>query len=99
MIYKDLLEFRNELDVIDNELVQLLLKRFEISSKVGELKRRVGNDYFDPLREREILNRITNKVDDNLVEIFENIFYTILDGSKYVQKISDKEMIKWQIQE
>lgn len=78
-------DLRKKLDVLDKELVALILERYEISARIGETKREIGMDYYDPAREREILEKIAGMVDDDLVEVFERIFTAIFDGSKHIQ--------------
>lgn len=48
----DLKELRDEIDVIDNEIVRLFEKRMEICAKVAEYKIETGKQVFD--REREV---------------------------------------------
>ena len=54
-----LLELRNTLDNIDNELLTLLNKRMQTVHKVGELKAKSGGAIYRPEREKAIINRLT----------------------------------------
>jgi chorismate mutase/prephenate dehydratase len=54
-----LLELRNTLDNIDNELLTLLNKRMKTVHKVGELKAQSGGAIYRPEREKSIINRLT----------------------------------------
>ena len=81
----DLQILRQQLDSIDRKLVDLILGRYEIAARIGIIKRDIGMEYYDPAREREILEKITGMVDDDLVEVFERIFTAIFDGSKHIQ--------------
>lgn len=53
-----LLELRNTLDSIDNEVLTLLNKRMQIVHKVGELKAKSGGSIYRPEREQAIINRL-----------------------------------------
>ena len=53
-----LLELRNTLDNIDNELLTLLNKRMKTVHKVGELKAKSGGAIYRPEREQAIIQRL-----------------------------------------
>jgi chorismate mutase/prephenate dehydratase len=53
-----LLELRNILDSVDNEILTLLNKRMQTVHKVGELKAKSGGAIYRPERENEIINRL-----------------------------------------
>ena len=53
-----LLELRNTLDSIDDELLTLLNKRMKTVHKVGELKAQSGGSIYRPEREKSIINRL-----------------------------------------
>jgi len=54
----DLLELRNEIDQIDNELVRLFCQRMEVSAKVADYKKAQNLPIYHPGREREILQKV-----------------------------------------
>lgn len=49
----DLQECRNEIDMIDNEILQLFEKRMQVSEKVAKYKIATGKKVLDPERERQ----------------------------------------------
>jgi len=53
--------FREEIDRIDDEIQDLLMRRTNIASNVGKTKRNVGSVAYRPAREMEILRRLTNR--------------------------------------
>ena len=55
-----LLELRNTLDTIDDELLTLLNKRMQIVHKVGDLKAKSGGAIYRPEREKAIISRLTD---------------------------------------
>ena len=50
--------FRDRLDTIDGQLVQLLAERFEVTAQVGAVKRDSGLPPQDPAREAAQMERI-----------------------------------------
>ncbi len=54
----DLNDLRNQLDSIDNQIVELLSKRFEVTQKVGEHKRDNNLPAIDLAREALQFERI-----------------------------------------
>jgi chorismate mutase len=57
---KALLQLRESIDQIDDELLAILARRFEITARVGQLKAEHGLDSVDPVREQEKLQRLHN---------------------------------------
>ena len=50
-------EIRVEIDSIDNQIVELLCKRMDMSKKVAEYKIKVGKKVFDGAREKAVLDK------------------------------------------
>ena len=74
----DLKKIREEIDLVDTEIITLLEKRFEIVNKLKDLK--LKKDVTDENREEEILNKISSN-------IIKNIYLEIFKNSKEIQKI------------
>ena len=55
-----LLQLRRQIDRLDRQLLRLLNQRARVGLAVGRLKKRRGLKLFDPVREREILARLTS---------------------------------------
>ncbi len=90
----DLNEIRKNIDIIDKEITQLLLQRYDQSVAVGEYKRESKDDIYKPQREREILERIADIPDRERGEYLKGIFKKIMEHSRRVQYgIADKEDI------
>ncbi|NWF66886.1 MAG: prephenate dehydratase [Campylobacterales bacterium] len=53
-----LVDLRNEIDLIDNTILELLNKRMGVVKRVGELKHTTNQPIYRPERERDILNRL-----------------------------------------
>lgn len=52
-------ELREQIDIIDNEILKLLNKRMEIVKRVGELKNSSNTPIYRPEREKEIIERLS----------------------------------------
>lgn len=50
--------FRDEIDAIDNQLVELLARRYEVVSRVAEVKREHGIDPILPDRVQAVKDRV-----------------------------------------
>ena len=75
---ESLQELREQLDMIDTQIVDLYQKRMDICSKVGDYKITVGRKVFDKQREKEKLASVTAEVTNDfykkgLTELFEQI--------------------------
>ena len=60
--------YREQMDAIDRELLQLLSKRMQIAREIGELKREKGMMVFQPLRYNEIMERYVKFCSDGKLE-------------------------------
>jgi len=54
----ELRELRDQVDRIDTSIVRLLKERFEISRRIGAVKKKAKIEVYDPQRESEILSNI-----------------------------------------
>ncbi len=75
---RDLLELRNEIDAIDNEIVALYEKRMGISEQVANYKIATGKKVFDKERENQKLESLGAKASSDftrhgIMELFEQI--------------------------
>ena len=88
----ELSEIRNKIDVLDDELVKIFLERMRLSSLVAEEKSKTGKAVFDPQREKEIINKLTENLDDEMSEYVTELYNSIFEMSKKRQnKIISKE--------
>ena len=80
----ELEKLRSEINRIDNNLLDLLSNRMEISVKVGEYKKKNNMQVFDSSREKELVERLINynNIDNDLVKDLWNI---IMKYSKKLQ--------------
>ncbi len=78
---------RKEIDRIDQEILSRLIRRQAVASAIGRLKAESGIDIFDPVRERDVLQKLVSLSNGNLSgEHTENIFREIFSASRSVQQ-------------
>ncbi len=85
-------KLREEIDEIDRSLLELLNKRAEIALKIGQIKRAKGLLFYDPVREKNIINNLVkiNKgpfPDETIKSLFREILSATL-ALQEAQKVS-----------
>lgn len=86
-----LIGLRDEVDEVDEEIVRLLLKRIEISLKIGTIKKGMGLDAYDAKREKEIDANIQKfSKNPQLKNTLKRIYERIIDESRAIQKEREK---------
>lgn len=80
----DLLELRNQIDEIDEQLIPLLLKRMGISEKVAEYKVKNGLPVLNEQREKEILDDVHKKCGEQ-GDTIATVFSATMDASRALQ--------------
>ena len=84
----DIDHWRNEIDQIDSELLQLLNMRARLAMKVGALKQAAHLPFCDPERERTVLQRLqelnSGPLDERAVG---KVFRRIIRESRRVQGV------------
>ena len=84
---KRILELRQQIDDLDEEIIQLLKERMGISKEVGKLKEELDIPVEDKGREQEIIDRLTQQAGRNLSEEqLIRIFTAVFKTSKQVQR-------------
>lgn len=61
-------DLRQAIDGVDDKLLDLLVERQALASRLGDVKREQELPIFDPVREREILGRLMTRNADRLTE-------------------------------
>ena len=82
----DLQELRNEIDNIDGELIELFRKRMDLSKKVAEYKKQHDLPVYDPVREEEILDKLSVKAGKEQEEAVKELYALIFKLSRAVQE-------------
>ena len=78
---------REKIDLLDEQMLDLLVKRFSVSREIGEIKVSGGINVGDPNREQEIIDRLAEKLEGKLERNdIAAIFGPIYRISKNLQK-------------
>ena len=80
-------KYRKEIDLIDQEMKQLFLKRMTINKNVAEYKKQNKLPIFDANREKEIFASLTNDINDpTLKKLYQSFLFKVVELSKIYQK-------------
>lgn len=83
----EILEIRNRIDAIDDNMLALLKERIDCAKKIGKLKDETSRAKWDPKREREIFERLTRDNDGIFPErSLTAIFHEIITTCRLSQK-------------
>ena len=82
---KSLEELRQELNVIDDEITQLYVKRMQVVKDVAQAKNQVKKEVNDVERENSIIYRLTKDVPEDMKLYVKEIYKTIFRTSKSYQ--------------
>lgn len=85
-------EIRVQIDKIDDEILNLILKRMEFSKLIAKIKFDENMPIYDEMREKEILEIVKLKSMD-YYKYMMPIFLEILNSSKSLQKYIIKNMM------
>lgn len=84
--FKDpLVPLRSEITAIDESIVELLEKRFEVIEEIAEIKQKNGMKILDSKREEELLAKLKERAKDSDEDVIESIYERILDESRKKQ--------------
>lgn len=82
----DLLELRNGIDEVDNQILALLNQRMELVKKVGDIKRTANTIIYRPEREKQILDRLMDNNQGLLTrQAIDAIFFEIFAVSRNLE--------------
>jgi monofunctional chorismate mutase len=78
---------RQKIDTIDEQIVRLLEKRFQVVMEVGEIKKQNNLPIHNPKREEEVLQRVESLANNKyLKKIIKNIYLIIIEASRNSEK-------------
>ena len=84
---KNLLGVRNRIDEIDDTFLTLLKERLQCAKEIGKLKSKENKAKWDPLRERQIYDRLLRDNQGEFPEIpLQSIFHEIITTCRLSQK-------------
>ena len=80
-------ELRNSIDKVDDQIFDLILKRFDYVEKIGNIKKKMNMPVDDKAREKIIIERLSEKLSTkiNYKEI-KKILDPIISISKDIQR-------------
>ena len=81
----DLLDLRRSIDKTDTKIIDLFIKRMEISKQIAEYKIKNNKSVYDPQREKEKLECIADGVPDNMKEYIISLYSHIFKLSRDCQ--------------
>lgn len=80
----EILKIRNEIDQTDTELINLLVKRINLSESVAKTKIKHNMPVFDASREKTIIEKVKQKADKN-GDFVASVYSSILSSSRAKQ--------------
>lgn len=80
---------RNNIDKIDDEILELFIRRLHIVEDIYEYKKLNGMNIYDPKRENEVLQKIDKNMSvDKYKSELESLFKSIMKiSSSYQEKL------------
>ncbi|HCN74263.1 chorismate mutase [Pseudolactococcus plantarum] len=85
-------DIRNDIDMVDSQLIALLEQRMDLVSQVATYKKMTGVRVLDNSREIAILDKVANRVKEPLfTETIVNTFRDILKNSRAYQEQTLKD--------
>ena len=80
-------ELRNSIDKVDDQIFDLILKRYDYAEKIGRIKKKMDLPFNDKAREEIIIERLSEKLSTkiNSKEI-KKIIDPIISISKDIQR-------------
>ena len=82
----DLQDLRKKIDIIDNELIRLFQERMDISADVARYKLQHNLPVYDPVREREILDSLAQKVEEGRESSITALYKLLFELSRSEQE-------------
>jgi chorismate mutase/prephenate dehydratase len=84
--WDDLDRLRKKIDAIDSQILSLLRNRLDVAAAIGRIKEKRGFALFDPVREKEILDRMAEKSQGRLTsDAIRDIYTRIISAGRAVQ--------------
>lgn len=78
-------DLRNKIDKIDLEIKELFLQRMKVAEEVAECKSRTGDKILKPEREDEIIERLTDGMDDEMKLAYASFIKKVMEVSRTFQ--------------
>ncbi|MBQ8880858.1 MAG: bifunctional chorismate mutase/prephenate dehydratase [Oscillospiraceae bacterium] len=85
-------EIRTQIDAIDDELVQLFVKRMNLSAQVADYKKANNMPIYVPSREREILQQVADKAGPEMANYTRVLYSMLFELSRSYQSKRNSEV-------
>jgi chorismate mutase len=86
----DIADWRDEIDAVDKQLVELLNKRAECALAIGKIKRTMSLPIYDPNRESTVLRQVMAHNAGPLAEdAIRRLFERIIDENRRLERIHE----------
>ena len=83
----DIAHWRQEIDLLETQLIQTLNQRARFAIEIGDIKRKEGKKVYDEAREIEILKRVARKNDGPLSdEALQSVFKQIIQVTRSLEE-------------
>ena len=82
----DVMSFRDLIDDVDEKMVKLFERRMRLAKDVGEYKKNNNLPIQDPAREKEIIDKAVNSIDEDLQEQVNVFIQTLISLSRQYQR-------------
>lgn len=81
-------QLRTKIDEINEQIINLIAVRAELSKHVAIEKNKINKNIEDKEREQELLNKVKTIAEEKKVDpdLIEDIFKKIIEHSKQIQK-------------
>lgn len=80
-------EYRKEINLIDEELVSLLERRFNVVLKIGQYKKENNLPIYDESREKKVIENCVSRLENkNYSRHIETVYKHIMDTCKDLEK-------------
>lgn len=85
-------KLRGEIDKIDQELLDLIVRRIELVRAIGAVKKNEGIEVIDEEREKEIFNRLTTLAGEKGIDpdIVKKIWNVLIKISYEIEGVRDE---------
>ena len=82
----DIQELRKQINEIDAQLVKCFDDRMRVALEIAKYKKENNLPVFDPARERDVLNRQTSAVGEDMTMYVKLLYNTLFDLSRSYQQ-------------
>lgn len=79
-------DYREEIDRIDEQIIELFGRRMEVARRIGEYKKENGLNILDSAREEEKLKKVSQLAEEDMEEYCLILYNKIMEVSREYQR-------------